>query len=182
MSWTSCNGRDPGGSPLPFARSFERSDEPGSRRRGRRRVPGPGARSPVSIVIPAFGAAAQLRTASTASSRHAPTGCEVLVADDATPTTPSREVATTFQSTLSLTYVRRREQPGIRRELQRSHPRRFCRAATTSCCSTPTPGSPRAFSRRCGRSCICTRNMASSRPRSNNATIFSVPVSERLRA
>ena len=67
----------------------------------------------VTIVIPVFGAAAQLRDCLESLSRHAPPGCEVLVADDATPDDSVSEVTSAFQSRLSLTYTRRRENLGF---------------------------------------------------------------------
>ena len=66
-----------------------------------------GRQLPVSIVIPAFGAAAQLRDCLESLSQHAPPGCEVVVADDATPDESLQDVVNAYQSKLSLTYVRR---------------------------------------------------------------------------
>ena len=67
----------------------------------------------MSIVIPAFGAAAHLRDCLESLIRHAPPGCEVLVADDATPDDSLRAVVDDYRSKLSLTYVRRENNLGF---------------------------------------------------------------------
>jgi GT2 family glycosyltransferase len=68
---------------------------------------GTGSRPPVSIVIPAFGAADQLRACLDSLARHAPPGCPVLIADDATPDNSVANVAASFEPNLALTYLRR---------------------------------------------------------------------------
>ena len=92
---------------------------------------------PVSIVIPAFGAASQLENCLESLSKHAPPGCRILVADDATPDDSVAESVKRFASALSLTYQRRPKNLGF---VENCNGRldRFCRAAMTSCCSIPT--------------------------------------------
>lgn len=69
--------------------------------------------TPVSVVIPAFGAAAALERCLASLAKFLPAGCDVVVADDATPDDSVKEAARAFESALALRYVRRAQNLGF---------------------------------------------------------------------
>ena len=102
--------------------SGDSMNRPSRSRRGRSRVSA--RRLPVSIVIPAFGAAAQLQACLDSLARVAPpAGCEVLVADDATPDDSVSEVVEIVRVDAVAHLRAARHQSRICRELQRGHSR-----------------------------------------------------------
>ncbi len=98
----------------------------------------PGGSLPVTIVIPAYGAAAQLWACLASLVKHAPARCEIVVADDATPDDSIAEVVREFEPQLSLVYIRRERNLGFVENCNEAIGTSF-RAATTSCSSTPIP-------------------------------------------
>ena len=133
---------------------------------------------PVSIVIPAYGAATQLADCLESLRSHAP-GCHIVVADDATPDESVAEVARSFAAGLSLDYVRRERNLGFVEN---------CNDAIRSILPTGrdvlllnsdtkvTAG----FLEEMWEVLHAHEKHGAVSPRSNNATIFSVPVYERL--
>jgi GT2 family glycosyltransferase len=133
---------------------------------------------PVSIVIPAYGAATQLADCLESLRSHAP-GCHIVVADDATPDESVAEVARSFAPGLSLDYVRRERNLGFVEN---------CNDAIRSILPTGrdvlllnsdtrvTAG----FLEEMWEVLHAHEKHGAVSPRSNNATIFSVPVYERL--
>ncbi|HEV3061185.1 MAG TPA: glycosyltransferase [Vicinamibacterales bacterium] len=136
---------------------------------------------PVSIVIPAFGAATQLRACLESLARHGPPGCDVLVADDATPDESVADVVKSFDARLRLTYVRRPQNLGFVAN---------CNDAVRAL--IPTGNDVLLLNSDTEVTEGCLEEMwqvlhlhekhAAVSPRSNNATIFSVPVSGALPA
>ena len=133
----------------------------------------------VSIVIPAYGAADQLRRCLESLVGCCPSGCCVIVADDATPDDSVSEVARSFESTLPVSYVRRKDNLGfvencneaIRSVLPSGHDVLLLNSDTRV-----TPG----FLEEMWQVLHLHEKHGVVTPRSNNATIFSLPVSERL--
>lgn len=68
---------------------------------------------PVTIIIPVYGAPTELAECLASLVRHAPSGCHVVVADDATPDDSIAAVVQPFHSQLRLTYVRRARNLGF---------------------------------------------------------------------
>ena len=133
----------------------------------------------VSIVIPAYGAADQLRRCLESLVGCCPSGCRVIVADDATPDDSVSEVARSFASTLPVSYLRRKDNLGfvencneaIRSVLPSGHDVLLLNSDTRV-----TPG----FLEEMWQVLHLHEKHGVVTPRSNNATIFSLPVSERL--
>jgi GT2 family glycosyltransferase len=133
---------------------------------------------PVTIIIPAFGAAAQLATCLETLTVHAP-DCAVLVADDATPDDSVAAAARAFETKLPLTYVRRPENLGfvencneaMREVLPSGHDILLLNSDTRV-----TAG----FLEEMWAVLHLHEKHGAVSPRSNNATIFSVPVTERI--
>jgi len=133
---------------------------------------------PVSIVIPAYGAANPLADCLESLRSHAP-GYHIVVADDATPDESVAEVARSFATGLSLDYVRRERNLGFVEN---------CNDAIRSILPTGrdvlllnsdtrvTAG----FLEEMWDVLHAHEKHGAVSPRSNNATIFSVPVYERL--
>ena len=134
---------------------------------------------PVSIIVPAYGAAPQLRACLEALWHHAPRRCEIIVADDATPDDSVADVTRSFESKLAITYVRRPENLGfvgncneaIRSVLPTGHDVLLLNSDTRV-----TAG----FLQEMWEVLHLHEKHGAVSPRSNNATIFSVPVNERL--
>jgi GT2 family glycosyltransferase len=138
-------------------------------------VPVAGRQVPVSIVIPVFGAAAQLRACLDSLSCHAPTGCQVVVADDATPDDTVGEAAMAFQSTLSLTYIRRRENLGFVENCNEAIRSILPSGNDVLLLNSDTRVTAGFLEEMCEVLHLHEKHGVVS-PRSNNATIFSVPV------
>ena len=133
----------------------------------------------VTIVIPAYGAADQLRRCLESLVGCCPSGSSVIVADDATPDDSVSEVARAFESALPVSFVRRTENLGfvencneaIRSVLPDGHDVLLLNSDTRV-----TPG----FLEEMWQVLHLHEKHGVVTPRSNNATIFSIPVSERL--
>jgi GT2 family glycosyltransferase len=138
-----------------------------------------GKRLPVSIVIPAFGAAAQLGQCLESLCRYAPPGCEVLVADDATLDESVSEVAKSFQSKLSLTYVRRPDNLGFVENCNEAIRAILPGGNDVLLLNSDTMVTAGSLEEMWEVLHLHEKHGAVS-PRSNNATIFSVPVSGQL--
>jgi GT2 family glycosyltransferase len=138
-----------------------------------------GKRVPVSIVIPAFGASAQLRECLESLCQHAPPGCEVLVADDATPDDSVSDVAKAYQSRLSLTYVRRPENLGFVENCNEAI-RAILPGGDDVLLLNSDTRVTAGFLEEMWEVLHLHEKHGAVSPRSNNATIFSVPVSGRL--
>jgi GT2 family glycosyltransferase len=134
-----------------------------------------GRQLPVSIVIPVFGAAAQLRDCLESLSCHAPSGCEVLVADDATPDDTVSEVTSAFQSRLSLTYIRRRENLGFVENCNQAI-RSILPSGNDVLLLNSDTRVTAGFLEEMWEVLHLHEKHGVVSPRSNNATIFSVPV------
>jgi GT2 family glycosyltransferase len=133
----------------------------------------------VSIVIPAYGAADQLRRCLESLVGCCPPGCGVIVADDATPDDSVSEVARSFGSTLPVSYVRRKDNLGFVEncnEAMRSVLPSGDDVLLLNSDTRVTPG----FLEEMWQVLHLHEKHGVVTPRSNNATIFSVPVSERL--
>jgi GT2 family glycosyltransferase len=130
----------------------------------------------VTIVIPAFGAASQLERCLESLAQHAPRDCPVLVADDATPDGSVADVAKPFESRLRLSYVKRERNLGfvencndaIRSVLPSGHDVLLLNSDTRV-----TEG----FLEEMWSVLYLHEKHGAVSPRSNNATIFSVPIS-----
>ena len=135
----------------------------------------------VTIVIPAFGAATQLEACLESLVRHVPPDCLVVVADDATPDQSVAAVAKRFEARLRLSYVRRDRNLGfvencneaIRSALPSGHDVLLLNSDTRV-----TDG----FLQEMSAVLHLHEKHGAVSPRSNNATIFSVPVSGGLPA
>ena len=138
-----------------------------------------GKRLPVSIVIPAFGAAAQVGECLESLCQHAPPGCEVLLADDATPDDSVSEVARSFQSKLSLTYVRRPRNLGFVENCNEAI-RAIVPGGNDVLLLNSDTLVTAGFLEEMWEVLHLHEKHGAVSPRSNNATIFSVPVSGRL--
>ena len=133
----------------------------------------------VTIVIPAYGAADQLRQCLESLVGCCPPGSSVIVADDATPDDSVSEVARSFESALPVSFVRRTENLGfvencneaIRSVLPDGHDVLLLNSDTRV-----TPG----FLEEMWQVLHLHEKHGVVTPRSNNATVFSIPVSERL--
>ena len=133
----------------------------------------------VSIVIPAFGAAAQLRCCLDSLSKCAPPGCEVVVADDATPDDSVSEVAKSFESALSLTYARRAKNLGFVENCNEAI-RSILPSGNDILLLNSDTQVTAGFLEEMWQVLHLQEKHGAVTPRSNNATIFSVPVSGRL--
>jgi GT2 family glycosyltransferase len=141
-------------------------------------LPGAPVQLPVSIVIPAYGAAAQLADCLDSIRLHAP-GYHIVVADDATPGDSVAGVVRSFAAELPLDYVRRERNLGFVEN---------CNDAVRSILPTGrdilllnsdtkvTAG----FLEEMWEVLHAHDTHGAVSPRSNNATIFSVPCYERL--
>lgn len=138
-----------------------------------------GRRLPVTIVIPAFGAAAQLGACLESLVRHAPAGCQVIVADDATPDDSVSEVANGFRSRLSLTYVRRRDNLGFVENCNEAIRSILPSGDDVLLLNSDTQVTP-GFLEEMWEVLYLHEKHGAVSPRSNNATILSVPVSGQL--
>jgi GT2 family glycosyltransferase len=136
-------------------------------------------RLPISIVIPAFGAATQLGMCLESLSRHAPAGCEVLVADDASPDGSVSEVAKSFQSKLPVTYVRRSKNLGFVENCNEAIKSILPSGNDVLLLNSDTEVTAGSLEEMWAVLHLHEKHGAVS-PRSNNATIFSVPVFGRL--
>jgi GT2 family glycosyltransferase len=136
-------------------------------------------RLPVTIVIPAFGAAAQLGDCLESLCRHAPRCCDVLVADDATPDGSVSEVAKAFEAKLSLTYVRRPDNLGFVENCNEAIRAILPGGNDVLLLNSDTLVTAGSLEEMWEVLHLHEKHGAVS-PRSNNATIFSVPVSGRL--
>ena len=133
----------------------------------------------VTIVIPAYGAADQLRHCLESLVGCCPPGSSVIVADDATPDDSVSQVARAFESALPVSYVRRTDNLGfvencneaIRSLLPGGHDVLLLNSDTRV-----TPG----FLEEMWQVLHLHEKHGVVTPRSNNATLFSIPVSERL--
>lgn len=134
-----------------------------------------GKRLPVSIVIPVFGAAAQLRDCLESLSGHTPPGCEVLVADDATPDGTVGEVADAFASRLALTYVRRAKNLGFVENCNEAI-RSILPSGNDVLLLNSDTQVTAGFLEEMWEVLHLHEKHGVVSPRSNNATIFSVPV------
>jgi GT2 family glycosyltransferase len=162
-----------------FAASSGRLDQPCLDARAARGRTAAGKRLPVSIVIPAFGAASQLADCLESLCRHAPPGCEVLVADDATPDDSVSEAAKSFQSKLSLTYVRRPDGLGFVENCNEAIRTILPDGNDVLLLNSDTRVTP-GFLEEMWEVLHLHEKHGAVSPRSNNASIFSVPVRERL--
>lgn len=135
---------------------------------------------PVSIVIPAYGAAPQLAECLESLRKHAPPGCEVVVADDATPDESVAEVAKSYLAHLSLNYVRRAQNLGFVENCNEAIRSILPSGNDVLLLNSDTKVTARFLEEMWEVLHIHEKHGAVS-PRSNNATIFSVPVSERLK-
>lgn len=138
-----------------------------------------GQQLPVSIVVPAFGAAAQLGKCLESLCRYAPPGCDVLVADDATPDDSVSEIVKSFQSRLSLTYVRRSDNLGFVENCNEAIRSILPGGNDVLLLNSDTQVTEGFLEEMWDVLHLHEKHGAVS-PRSNNATIFSVPVSGRL--
>jgi GT2 family glycosyltransferase len=135
----------------------------------------PGVAPPVTIVIPAYGAASELAECLASLVRHAPADCPVVVADDASPDDSVAAVARCFEPKLALTYVRRTKNLGfvencnvaIREILTTGHDVLLLNSDTEV-----TAG----FLEEMSAVLHLHEKHGAVSPRSNNATIFSVPI------
>jgi GT2 family glycosyltransferase/glycosyltransferase involved in cell wall biosynthesis len=131
---------------------------------------------PVTIVIPAYGAAPHLRVCLASLVKYAPTGCEIVVADDATPDDSIADVTREFAAQWSVSYVRRETNLGFVENCNEA-----IRAALPSgndilLLNSDTEVTEGFLEEMWDVLHLHEKHGAVS-PRSNNATIFSVPVS-----
>src|ERR1700730_7922673 len=138
-----------------------------------------GNRLPVSIVIPAFGAADKLGHCLESLCRHAPPNCEVLVADDATPDDSVSNVARSYQPRLSLTFVRRPKNLGFVENCNAAIREILPSGDDVLLLNSDTQVTA-GFLEEMWQVLHLHEKHGAVSPRSNNATIFSVPVSGRL--
>ena len=134
---------------------------------------------PVSIVIPAFGAADEVRQCLESLCHYAPPNCEVLLADDATPDNSVADVAASFQSRLSLTYVRRSDNLGFVENCNEAI-RAILPSGNDVLLLNSDTRVTAGFLEEMWEVLHLHEKHGVVSPRSNNATIFSVPSSERL--
>ncbi len=133
----------------------------------------------VSIVIPAFGAAAQLRDCLDSLSRYLPPGCQVIVADDATPDESVAEVARAFESKLPLSYVRRSVNLGFVENCNEAIHAILPSGNDVLLLNSDTQVTA-GFLEEMWEVLYLHEKHGAVSPRSNHATIFSVPLSEQL--
>jgi GT2 family glycosyltransferase len=135
---------------------------------------GPASSLPVSIVVPAFGAAPQLADCLESLSRHAPRGCEVLVADDATPDDSVVDVVRTFEAILPLRYARRSTNLGFVENCNEAIRSVLSSGNDVLLLNSDTQVTA-GFLEEMWEVLHLHEKHAVVSPRSNNATIFSVP-------
>jgi GT2 family glycosyltransferase len=133
----------------------------------------------VSIVIPAFGAAGQLRNCLESLCRHAPTGCEIVVADDATPDESVSEVVNDFELRLGVTYVRRSHNLGFVENCNQAI-RSILPSGNDVLLLNSDTEVTAGFLEEMWEVLHLHEKHGVVSPRSNNATIFSVPLSGKL--
>jgi GT2 family glycosyltransferase len=129
----------------------------------------------VTIVIPAFGAAAQLEACLESLARCIPRDCPVLVADDATPDESVADVARRFESRLRLSYVRREQNLGFVANCNDAIQSVLPSGRDVLLLNSDTRVTEGFLDEMSAVLHLHERHGAVS-PRSNNATIFSVPV------
>ena len=133
---------------------------------------------PVSVVIPAYGAATQLADCLESLRSHAP-GFRIVVADDATPDESVAEVARSFAADLSLDYVRRERNLGFVENCNHAIRLILPTGRDVLLLNSDTRVTA-GFLEEMWEVLHAHEKHGAVSPRSNNATIFSVPVSERL--
>jgi GT2 family glycosyltransferase len=135
---------------------------------------GPASSLPVSIVIPAFGGAPQLADCLESLSRHAPAGCEVLVADDATPGDSVFDVVRTFGARMPVSYERRSANLGFVENCNEAIRSVLSSGNDVLLLNSDTQVTA-GFLEEMWEVLHLHEKHAVVSPRSNNATIFSVP-------
>jgi GT2 family glycosyltransferase len=134
---------------------------------------------PVSIIIPAFGAASQLRACLETLCQHAPRSCEIIIADDATPDDSVSELARSFESKLAVKYVRRQENLGFVENCNEAI-RSVLPSGNDVLLLNSDTRVTAGFLEEMWEVLHLHEKHGAVTPRSNNATIFSVPVNGRL--
>ena len=134
---------------------------------------------PVTIVVPAFGAASQLRDCLEGLARHLSRRYEVVVADDATPDDSVAEVTRSFEAALSLAYVRRPQNVGFVENCNEAM-RSILPSGNDVLLLNSDTQVTAGFLEEMSEVLHLHEKHGVVSPRSNNATIFSVPASERL--
>jgi GT2 family glycosyltransferase len=128
-----------------------------------------------TIVVPAFGAAPQLHDCLQSLCDHAPRACPILVADDATPDDSVADVVASFESRLSLSFVRRSHNLGFVENCNEAI-RSILPSGDDILLLNSDTQVTAGFLEEMWEVLHLHEKHAAVSPRSNNATIFSVPM------